>query len=471
MVIGALPGLGASIAMTLALPLTFTMSADSSIILLMSLYCGATYGGSISAILLNTPGTPASGATVFDGYPMAKNGQGDIALGLSTMSSFVGGQIGAIMLVTVAPLVTSIVLKFGPAESFLVAVFSLTIVGAMSSKQILKGLISCGFGLLFSFVGSDVMTGFRRFTFDTRYLVDGISPVVAMIGLFAVAEMFFLLSQNSGSVSKVLNAGTVKNVLKGCWLALKYPVNLLRSSLIGAIVGAMPALGVTAAAFMSYMAAANSSKHSETFGKGEPEGVIAPEAANNAVTATALIPTLTLGIPGSATMAIILGALTIQGIVPGPEIFKVNSQYIYAVLVAVFFINTYMLILGILGGGFISRITIIPTSILAPIVIVFCVIGSFALNMRWPDIITVLIFGIVGYFVKKFDYSNLGLVLGLILGPIAEASFHQSRRIGGGDWSFFYASYISKILIFCIVFSIGYPLVKSLLRKYSGKAA
>ena len=310
-IIGALPGLGASIAMTLALPLTFTMTPDSSIILLVALYCGATYGGSISAILLNTPGTPASGATVFDGYPMAKEGKGDIALGLSTMSSFIGGEVGAFMLITIAPAVSRFVLKFGPAESFLVAVFSLTVVGAMSSKHMLKGLISCCFGLLFSFIGTDVVTGMQRFTFGTTYLMDGVSSIIAMIGLFAVGEMFVLLSDNVGAVSQVLNAGTIHNVIKGCKMVFKYPINIIRSSLIGGVIGAMPALGVTAAAFMSYMAASSSSKNSENFGKGEPEGIVAPECANNAVTATSLIPTLTLGIPGSSTMAIILGALTI----------------------------------------------------------------------------------------------------------------------------------------------------------------
>lgn len=464
MVIGALPGLGASVAMTLALPLTFSWSADSSIILLMALYCGATYGGSISAILLNTPGTPASGATVFDGYPMAKKGQGDVALGLSTMSSFVGGIVGAVLLFTVAPLVTRLVLKFGPAESFLIAVFSLTIIGAMGEDKLLKGLISCGVGLMLSFIGTDVITGFKRFSFGSRYMMDGLSSIVVMIGLFAVAEMISLMSKGGGAVSEVLNAGKISNVIKGCKMALRYPVNLIRSSLIGAIVGAMPAIGVTTAAFMSYMVTANGSKHPETFGEGDPEGVIAPECANNAVTATALMPTLTLGIPGSSVMAIILGALTVQGIVPGPDIFTVNAQYIYAILFAIFFINVYMLVIGVMGGGLISRITIIPTSILGPIVTVLCVVGAFALNMAWQDIICAVLFGFVGYCVKRFHYSNLGLILGLILGPIAETAFHQARRIGGGSMLVFTQSPICVFLLVCIALSILYPITKKVLK-------
>lgn len=468
-VIGALPGLGASIAMTLALPLTFSWSADSSIILLMALYCGATYGGSISAILLNTPGTPASGATVFDGYPMAQQGKGDIALGLSTMSSFIGGTIGAVLLFTVAPLVTRLVLKFGPAESFLIAVFSLSIIGAMGDDKLLKGLISCGVGLMLSFIGTDVIIGYKRFCYGSRYLMDGVSSIVVMIGLFAVSEMISLMSKGDSAVSEILNAGKISNVIKGCKLTLKYPVNLIRSSMIGSIIGAMPALGVTTAAFMSYMVTANGSKNPERFGKGEPEGIISPECANNAVTATALMPTLTLGIPGSSVMAIILGALTVQGIVPGPDIFTINAQYIYAILFAIFFINVYMLILGVSCGGFISRITIIPTSILAPSVIVLCIVGAFAINMAWQDIICATLFGFVGYCVKKFRYSNLGLILGLILGPIAETSFHQARRIGGGSMKVFVSTPICIFLLVCIAFSIAYPIAKKMIKREKAK--
>ena len=471
-IIGALPGLGANIAMTLALPLTFNWSADTAIILLMALYCGATYGGSISAILLNTPGTPGSGATVFDGYPMAKKGQGDIALGLSTMSSFIGGIIGAILLFTVTPLITTFVLKFGPAESFLIAVFSLTIIGAMGEDKLLKGLISCGVGLMISFIGIDVITGFKRFTFGSLYLADGLSSIVVMIGLFAIAEMLSLMTKGGdASVAEVLNPGTIKGVLKGCKMVFKYPVNLIRSSIIGAVVGAMPALGVTTAAFVSYMATSNSSKHPETFGEGEPEGLISPEAANNAVTATALMPTLTLGIPGSTVMAIILGALTIQGIIPGPDIFNYNAQYVYAVMFALFLINAYMLFIGVSCGGFISRITILPNSILAPTVMVLCSIGAFAINMAWQDIITAVLFGFVGFGVKRFKFSNLGLILGLILGPIAETSFHQALRIAGGDWSIFVRSGISKVLIVCIIISIAYPITKKILKTKKAKAA
>ncbi|MEY8403497.1 tripartite tricarboxylate transporter permease [Oscillospiraceae bacterium 44-34] len=469
MIIGALPGLGANVAMTLALPLTFGWPADSAIILLMSLYCGATYGGSISAILLNTPGTPASGATVYDGYPLAKQGKGDIALGLSTMSSFVGGIVGAILLFTVTPLIAQLVLKFGPAESFLIAVLSLTIIGAMGEDKLLKGLISCGVGLMLSFIGIDVMNGFKRFTFGSIYMSDGLSSIIVMIGLFAISEMISLMSRGNSSVSEVLNAGKISNVLKGCRIALRHPVNLIRSSAIGAVIGAMPALGVTTAAFMSYMVTANSSKHPETFGQGEPEGVIAPECANNAVTATALMPTLTLGIPGSSVMAIVLGALTIQGIVPGPEIFSHDAQYVYAIMWALFFINTYMLVIGILGGGYISRITIIPTSILAPSVMVLCVVGAFAIQTQWQDIICAVIFGFVGYGMKRYHFSSLGLILGLILGPIAETSFHQALRIGGAK--IFVKSPISIILILCIVFSIGYPIVKKLLKHKKAGAA
>jgi putative tricarboxylic transport membrane protein len=469
-VIGALPGLGASIAMTLALPLTFKWSPDSAIILLMALYCGATYGGSISAILINTPGTPASGATGFDGFPMARQGKGDIALGLSVMSSFIGGIVGAVLLFTVTPLIARAVLMFGPAEFFLIAIFSLTIIGAMGEDKLLKGLISCGFGLCLGFIGADVMTGFKRFSYGSRYLMGGLSSVVVLIGIFAISEMISLMERGESSISETENPGTLRGVLKGCALTLRYPVTLIRSALIGSGVGAMPALGVTTASFLSYMFAMNSSRHPETFGEGDPEGVVAPECANNAVTATALMPTLTLGIPGSTVMAIILGALTIQGIVPGPDLFRINAQYMYAVMWALFFINTYMLIIGVLGSGAISRITNVPTSILAPGVIVLCTVGAFALNKLWQDIICAIIFGFIGYVIKKFKYSSLGLILGLILGPIAETSFHQALRISGGDYSIFISSFISKILVVCIVLSVAYPIYKSIRKRKMQKA-
>ena len=464
-IVGALPGLSASIAMTLALPLTFNWPPDSSIILLMSLYCSATYGGSISAILLNTPGTPASGATVFDGFPMAKQGKGDIALGMSVTSSFIGGMTGTVLLITVTPFIARAVLMFGPAEYFLIAIFSLTIIGAMGEDKLLKGLISCGLGLCLTFIGIDVMTGFRRFTYGSRYLMGGISVVVALIGIFAISEMISFMEKGDGSVSEGENPGTLRGVLKGCAMTFRYPVTLIRSALVGSGIGALPALGVTTASFVSYMLTVNCSKRPETFGEGNPEGVIAPECATNALTATALMPTLTLGIPGSSVMAIILGALTIHGIVPGPDIFKVNTHFVYAVMWGLFFINIYMLILGVLGGGAISRITTVPTALLTPGVIALCVVGAFALNKLWQDIICAIVFGFVGYAVKKFKYSSLGLILGLILGPIAETSFHQALRISGGNYGIFIASPISKFLIFCIVFSIAYPVYKIILKR------
>jgi len=469
-VVGALPGLNASVAMTLALPLTFGWPPDSAVILLMAIYCSASYGGSIPAILINTPGTPASGATVFDGFPMARQGKGDVALGLSIMSSFIGGTAGCLVLITVTPLIARAVLKFGPAEYFLLAVFSLTIIGAMGEGKLLKGLISCGIGLCLSFVGIDVVTGFKRFSYGSRYLMSGLSTIVVLIGIFAISEMISLTEKSESSISESEDPGTFAGVLKGCAQTFRYPVNLIRSSLIGCGVGAMPALGVTTAAFLSYMMAVNTSRNPETYGTGNPEGVVAPECANNAVTVTSLIPTLTLGIPGSSVMPIVLGSLAINGIVPGPDIFKTNTQFVYAVMWALFFVNFYMFVFGVLGGGTFSRITKVPSAILAPCVVALCMIGAFALNKLWQDIVCSIVFGFVGYAIIKFKYSSLGLILGLILGPIAETSFHQALRISGGNYGIFTHSSISKFLIVCIVFSIAYPIYKAV-RKRKGIAA
>ncbi|MDR1916996.1 MAG: tripartite tricarboxylate transporter permease [Synergistaceae bacterium] len=471
-VIGALPGLGANIAMTLALPLSFGRPPDTCLILLSSLYCGATYGGSISAILLNTPGTPASGATTYDGYPLARQGHGDIAIGLSTMSSFIGGIFGTVLLITMAPLVTRLVLAFGPPQSFLIAILSLCIVGALGENRIIKGLITCGLGMMFSFVGMDVITGYPRFSYGTWYLGDGMNVTAMMIGIFAISEIMILMESGSGSISELANPGKLRNVLKGCRMTLDYPANLVKSSLIGSIIGAMPALGVTTASFLAYMTQANTKREGETpYGEGNVQGVIAPESSNNAVTATSLIPTLTMGIPGSSSMAIMLGAMTMHGLVPGPDLFAVNSELVYTVMSSFFLINIFMLVFGVLGGGYISRITTIQNRLLAPCVVVFCAVGAFALKGYWQDVILALATGFLGYAMKKYDYPIIGFILGAILGPIAERTFHQSLRISGGEISIFFQGTISKVLALMIVIAIFWPGIRRVLQRRKVKRA
>mgnify|MGYP000907708327 CR=1 FL=1 len=457
-VIGALPGLGASMAMALVLPMTFGWRADTAIIALVSIYCGATYGGSISAILINAPGTPASGATVFDGYPMAQKGEADKALGISAMASFVGGLAGALVLFLVAPPFANFVLNFGPPEFFLLAIFGLTIISAVGKGQMLKGLIAGGLGLTLSFIGMDVMSGFMRFTFGSYYLEDGINSIAVMIGLFAISEVIVMSESSEGAISNVdTKVGSFSKVFQGCKTVFMYPITLIRSTIIGCIVGALPAMGVTTASLVSYLITVRTSKHPETFGKGNPEGVLSPEAANNAVTGTALIPTFTLGIPGSGAAAIILGALTIHGLLPGPDLFRVNAQYTYSMLWGLIIANFMMMALSLLGAGLFSRVTIVKKGILIPSVLVLCVAGAFALNRSWGDVVTAIVFGVVGYVFKKLKYPQLGLILGLILGPIAETAFHQSMRISGGNWRIFISRPISLFILACIAISLAYP--------------
>ena len=460
-IIGAMPGLGASIAMTLALPFTAYLRPDTAIITLVSLYCGATFGGSISAILINTPGTPASGATVFDGFPMTQRGEADKALGLALGSSFVGGEIGAVMLITIAPIITNFILSFGPSQSFLLAIFSMCIIGALGKNQILKGLLACCLGLMISFIGADTMLGTWRFSYGSLYHLDRINVTVSMIGCFAISEMIRLIRKGDATISQVANAGSIFNAFSSALSVFKRPIVTLRSSLIGSVIGAMPALGVTAASFLSYMTTVNLSSHPEKFGKGEPDGVIAPEAANNAVTATALIPTLTLGIPGSGSMAIVLGALTIQGLVPGPDLFANKGEYVYSVMWAFFFINIMMLIIGLLCSSTISKVALIPNNILVPCVIVFCYAGAFALRGYWQDIVLVTVMGFVGYILKANGYPIVGLILGLVLGPIAEQSFHQALRISEGNYAIFYSGLINQVLIALILGAIAWPTLKN----------
>jgi len=461
-IVGALPGLGATMAMALILPMTFKWSVDTAIITLIAIYCGATYGGSISAILINTPGTPASGATTFDGFPMAQQGRADEALGISAMASFVGGVSGAVCLFLVAPPLARFALRFGPPELFLIAILCFIVISAVGKGHLVKGLIASGIGLMVSFIGMDTMTGYMRFTFGSWYLEDGVNMISVLIGLFAVSEVISM-AESGGAIAKVESkVGSFSKVWKGCKLVFLYPVSLLRSTLFGCVIGALPALGVTTASFLAYLTTVRTSKNPESFGQGNPEGVLSPEAANNAVTGTALIPTLTLGIPGSGATAVILGALIIQGIIPGPDLFRVNPQYVYAIMWGVLIVNVFMFLLGLSSASIASRVTAIPTAVLAPSILVLCFSGAYALNRSWGDVIVAVVFGLLGYLMKKLKYPHLGLILGLILGPIAEKSFYQSLRISGGSWAIFFTRPICLILLVCIAFLLIYSAYKEL---------
>ena len=463
--IGCLPGLTATMGVALMLPLTFGMDASAGILLLIGVYVGAIYGGSISAILLNTPGTPASAATVLDGYQMARRGEAGRALGISTTSAFIGGTVSGVFLILISPQLAKLALRFSAPEFFMLAVFGLCIIASISGSSLAKGFLSGGLGLLLATVGIDSITGIARFTYGNINLMSGINYIPIMIGLFAMSQA--LTSVEELHLEQMVTTG-VKHVIprKEDWGVIG------RSGLIfgtvGTIVGAIPGAGADIAAFIAYGQAKNMSKHPESFGSGIHEGVAAPEAANNGVTGGALIPMLTLGVPGDAVAAIMIGALTIQGLQPGPLLFQNNAPLVYSLFIGFFIANICMLLLGLSSLRFFTKVLSVPKSILIPTIFLLCFVGSYAIGNNIFDVVIMLFFGIGGYFLQKLKIPSSPAVLGLILGPMAESNFRRALLMSKGSVSTFFSTAICWVFFVLIVLSLVVPIIKKYWRR--GKA-
>jgi len=456
-IMGALPGIGATMTMALLLPFTYWMKADAALILLGAVYCGCVYGGSISAILLNTPGTPASAATTFDGYPMSKKGKGMTAIGISAMASFVGGVVGLFFLMTLSPVLAEISLKFGPSEFFMLTLFTFLVISfAVVKGSVFKGLIAIGIGLVLSTIGYDPVSGGLRFTFGITYLEDGIKLIPSIIGLFAVSEAF-ALSEKGGTIAE--SPDVHGNVLNGCKAVFRYPMTLIKSVLIGSGIGALPGIGVSAANLIAYVVSKSGSRHADEFGEGAEEGVIAPEASNNAVTATSLIPLLTLGIPGSAASAVLMGALMIQGLTPGASLFSTDGLITYTFFFGLLFANLFILIITLLMAKFFVKITVVRVEILVPIIVSLCCIGTYALNYSLGDVFMTIAFGFLGYILRKAKYPLICLLLPLILGKTMETTFHQAMMISRGSPAVFFSGTINIVLWVLIFVSILLPFI------------
>lgn len=465
--IGSMPGLSATMGIAILLPLTYGMDPATGIAMLAALYMGASYGGSILAILINTPGTPAAAATVLDGYKMSQNGQAGKALGISLVSSFIGGVIGAIVLLTIAPFLGEVALKIGVVELFAIAVLGITIISSLSAGSVIKGLLSGTLGLLISLIGMDAITGTPRFTFGSIYLFDGISFVVALIGLFSIPQALKLLEQDN----KEVKVNKIEDKILPSWKEIiKLRYTLLRSSVIGVIVGLIPGTGGDTASWFSYNEAKRFSKEKKKFGTGHAEGIAAPESANNAVVGGALVPTITLGVPGSSSTAVLLGGLMIHGIMPGPTLMTEHADVAYTLLWAVLISCFFMLGLGILYTRVAVGVTRVPPKVLAPIIILLCVIGTFAVNNSMVDVMIMFGFGIAGYFMDKLKIPVAPMVVGLILGIMLDTTMNQSLKIGGGDWMIFLSKPVALILLIISVVTIlqSTPLfgkLKSVLKK------
>ena len=453
--IGCLPGLTATMGIALLTGITYGMSQDAALIILMGIYVGAMFGGSISAILIGIPGTGSAAATVLDGYPLAKKGQGGTALSLALIGSFIGTLFGLLLLSTCAPFLQTIALKFTSAELSLLAIFGVTICGSLTAAgSPLKGWIGGFFGLLVSCIGMETMYGYARFTYGNSQLLGGIAFVPAMIGLFGIPGVLGELSREKTAVQAlVINEEKQEKI--SVWGLLKTRLGLcLKSGAIGVGIGAIPGVGEDVAAWMSYDAAKNSSKHPEEFGKGCYDGVVAAETANNACIGGALIPLLCLAIPGSAPTAVLLGAFRLHGIRPGPMLtyeFPNFIPYMSAMLLLAAFV---MRIFGLPACKLAPKLLKLPVHILMPIVSVLSIIGSYALNIRFFDLIVMYAFGLIGYFMTKRDFPVAPIILGIILGPMIDENFRRTLQTSGGSIAPFVTRPLSIVILVLIAYSI-----------------
>ena len=466
-VFGSIPGLSANMAVTLCLPLTYAMGMIPGITLLIALYLGGISGGLISAILINIPGTPASIATCFDGSPMARNGEAGKALGTGILASFIGGLFSILCLIFISPQLSKVAIKFGPFEYAAVGIFSMTLIASLSGKDLAKGLLSAVIGIALATVG-----GAPRFTFVLSSLGKGFDIITVMIGLFAVTEVIDTVESYAHA------SGIVKPLefkMKGLGISLKeffsHWVGIIRASLIGTGIGILPGLGGSTANVISYSVAKNSSKHPERFGTGIPEGVIASEASNNATIGGALIPLLTLGIPGDITTAILLGALSMKGITAGPLLFNTEGPMIYSIFIALLIANFVMVIMMFLGmRGFVKLLST-PKIYMLPIIMVMCLVGAFAVNNRMFDMWCVLGFGVLGYVLKKADIPFAPLVMGFILGPIVELYLRRASMLNEGDLTPFFTRPIPAVFLAIAAAVIIMTIVKEIKARRKPKKA
>ncbi len=463
-VFGALPGLTAVMGVALLIPLTFGLPPVVAFSSLLGMYCGAIYAGSITAILVSTPGTAAAAATMLEGPRLTARGESLRALEMTTVASFVGGVFSCFILAGVAPQLARFALNFSAPEYFALGIFGLTIVATLSEGALLKGCIAACLGLLIAMVGMDPLTGNLRLTFDSANLINGVSLIPALVGLYALSQVF--LTCEDVFRGKRLSAVNISR--KGISLAEIWANRsaLLRGSLIGTFIGIVPATGSGTASFAAYSEAKRNSRHPEAFGNGAIEGLAATESANNAVTGGALIPLLTLGIPGDVVTAVILGALMIQGMTPGPLLFQEQGALVYSIFISLLLANVFMLVLGMASVRVFSKIVSIPGGILMPLVTTLCVVGGYALNNSNFDLGVMAVFGILGWIMTKASIPLAPLLLAMILSGIIETNFRRALSISDNDYTVFLTRPVCAVFL-CISLFILF----NLLRKEWKKAA
>ncbi|QQE73041.1 tripartite tricarboxylate transporter permease [Brevibacillus composti] len=463
-IFGALPGISASMTIVLLLPFTYYLGIVPSIILLVAVYMGSAYGGAITAILFNTPGDPAAVITAMDGYPMAKQGKAGRALGLSISGGAVGGIFSIIVMLFLSPPLSAFALKIQSAEYFALAVLGMTLIASIGRKNPLRTLISGCFGILLATIGLDPMTGTDRLTFGSLHLMNGIDFIPVMIGAFAFAEVLSqVVERQAGGTFNMSSKIPLEGLkLKDVWY---HRWCVLRASVIGTIIGILPGTGGSIASIVSYGAEMKASKKPEQFGKGAEEGVLAPETANNAAAGGSMIPMLTLGIPGSPTTAVILAALTLQGLQPGPQMMTEQPLLLYVIFFSMLIASIAAFIGGRLGVQIFALMTRLPYSILGPTILAFSIVGAFAVDNSMFQVWIALLFGVIGYFMSKYDFAPSAMILGLVLGKMMEETFRRHLLVTNGDYSTFITQPISGFVLLIAALGATYPLLSKAIKK------
>jgi putative tricarboxylic transport membrane protein len=467
--IGALPGVGPVSGIALLLPLTFGMPPTSGIIMLAALYAGSMYGGTITSVLINTPGESASVVTCIDGHQMALQGRAGPALGIAALGSFVAGTLGVVLLMGMSPLLARWALSFGPPETFALMLLGLTTVTGLTGENALKGYISMVLGLMLSMVGFDLISGDARYTGGINEMLDGVDFLPVAVGLFGLGEV--LAGAEQAVRREIIQARYgLRDVLPSAadWVRSRWAI--ARGTVLGFVVGVLPGAGPTIATFLAYSLEKKVSRHPDEFGRGAIEGVAAPESANNAASAGAMVPMLTLGIPGSATTAVMMGGLMMWGIRPGPLLFEKNPDFVWGLIASLYIANVMLVILNI---GFIPtfvRALRIPYSVLMALIVVFCITGAYSQNNKLWDVGQMLVFGVVGYAMRKLDYSPAALTLALVLGPLAERALRQALIISDAGVLILFQRPISGVLTALAIVAVAIPVARAL-RGAFGRAA
>ncbi|GAA0413503.1 MAG: tripartite tricarboxylate transporter permease [Bacillota bacterium] len=460
--IGMLPGLGPISAIAVMIPVTFGMEPTVALVMMAGVYYGAVFGGSTSSILLNAPGISGTVATAFDGYPMAQQGKAGKALAIAATSSFVGGTVSVILLMLLAPILSSVAVSFGPPAYFALMFMGLTLITSLSEGSTIKALISAVIGFMVVTIGIDAQTGTQRFTFGNVNLLEGLDFLVIALGLFALAEVCTLIiNRKDLSMDNAHKLGSLK-ITKQEFKEMRGPMS--RQSILGFLLGVLPGAGATIASFIAYITEKRIAKSPEAFGKGSVKGLAAPETANNAATSGAFVPLLSLGIPGSGTTAVMLGAFLVLGVQPGPLLMTDRPEIFWGIIASMYIGNVFLLILNLPLIPYIAKILKIPRPLLISLVIMFSIIGVYAISFNTFDLYMLLLFGVIGFFMRLFSFPAPPLILAFILGGMMEQAFRQSLTISNGSLMIFVQDPLALTLLIIALLSLAFPLIQQIRR-------